>query len=49
MGSVSSTDALNVTDQLEKKMTKKEAQDLLQRLREDCWVHLVRRKESVIF
>ena len=31
-----------MTDQLEKKMTKKEAQDLLQRLREDCWVHLVR-------
>jgi len=38
---IRSTDCLNATEQLEKKMSKREAQDLLTKLTVDMWLYNV--------
>ena len=40
-GTVSSTAVLNLADTLEKKISKKESQDLIERMKEAKWLNLV--------
>ena len=48
-GVMSSTDALNLTSQLEKKMLKKDAEDLISKFERDNWLELVRVYQIYIY